>query len=243
MTTTKCAIVMGATSGIGREVAIELARRGWKVGIAGRRKDRLEALRQSVEGIVAACHIDVTQADAPERLDELIAATGGMELYFHSSGIGWQNLGLEAEKELQTVATNGMGFTRMVGHAFRRLAEHGGGRIACISSIAGTKGLGAAPAYSATKRFQSHYMECLAQLARIRQLPVRITDVRPGFVATDLIANANYPLQLSAVQVARQIVDALEQGKRVVTIDWRYRLLVFFWKWLPGWLWVRLRVR
>ena len=243
MTTTKCAIVMGATSGIGREVAIELARRGWKVGIAGRRKDRLEALRQSVEGIVAACPIDVTQADAPERLDELIAATGGMELYFHSSGIGWQNLGLEAEKELQTVATNGMGFTRMVGHAFRRLAEHGGGRIACISSIAGTKGLGAAPAYSATKRFQSHYMECLAQLARIRQLPVRITDVRPGFVATDLIANANYPLQLSAVQVARQIVDALEQGKRVVTIDWRYRLLVFFWKWLPGWLWVRLRVR
>lgn len=237
------AIVMGATSGIGREVALELARRGWLVGIAGRRTERLAALQAAAEGIVATAQIDITRPDAPEQLDRLVAATGGMDLYFHSSGIGWQNLSLEEEKELQTVATNGMGFVRMVGHAFNRLKQNGGGRIACISSIAGTKGLGAAPAYSSTKRFQQHYLECLDQLARMQRWPVRITDIRPGFVATELIANGHYPLQLSAAQVARQIVDAVEQGKRTVTIDWRYRLLVFFWKWIPGWLWVRLPVR
>ena len=150
------AIVMGATSGIGREVALELARRGWLVGIAGRRTERLAALQAAAEGIVATAQIDITRPDALEQLDRLVAATGGMDLYFHSSGIGWQNLSLEEEKELQTVATNGMGFVRMVGHAFNRLKQNGGGRIACISSIAGTKGLGAAPAYSSTKRFQQH---------------------------------------------------------------------------------------
>ena len=155
----KYAIVMGATSGIGREVALELARRGWTVGVAGRRAERLSALVCGTEGIVAARAIDVTGEEAPALLEELAAATGGMDLYFHSSGIGWQNLDLEVGKELQTVATNAAGFVRMVDTAFHWMRRHGGGHIACISSIAGTKGLGAAPAYSSTKRFQSHYIE------------------------------------------------------------------------------------
>ena len=115
-------------------------------------------------------------------------------------------------------------------------------RIACITSIAGTKGLGAAPAYSATKRMQNHYLECLSQLARMRRLPIRITDVRPGFVATDLISGSSYPLQLKADDVAKGIVHAIEKKKEVVTIDWRYAILVFFWRIIPRWLWVRLRI-
>ena len=239
----KYAIVMGATSGIGREVALELARRGWTVGVAGRRAERLSALVRGTEGIVAARAIDVTGEEAPALLEELAAATGGMDLYFHSSGIGWQNLNIEVGKELQTVATNAAGFVRMVDTAFHWMRRHGGGHIACISSIAGTKGLGAAPAYSSTKRFQSHYIESLTQLARLQGLSVRFTDFRPGFVATDLIANGHYPLQLSAARVARQMVDALERNRRVVVIDWRYRLLVVGWRLIPRWLWVRLRIR
>ena len=239
----KYAIVMGATSGIGREVALELARRGWTVGVAGRRAERLSALVRGTEGIVAARAIDVTGEEAPALLEELAAVMGGMDLYFHSSGIGWQNLDLEVGKELQTVATNAAGFVRMVDTAFHWMRRHGGGHIACISSIAGTKGLGAAPAYSSTKRFQSHYIESLTQLARLQGLSVRFTDFRPGFVATDLIANGHYPLQLSAARVARQMVDALERNRRVVVIDWRYRLLVVGWRLIPRWLWVRLRIR
>ena len=62
-------------------------------------------------------------------------------------------------------------------------------------------------------------------------------------MATDLIANGHYPLQLSAARVARQMVDALERNRRVVVIDWRYRLLVVGWRLIPRWLWVRLRIR
>lgn len=240
------AIVMGATSGIGMEVAKLLAKNGWQVGIAGRRVDRLKDLKDAQKGIVCFQQIDVTATDAPVLLMQLIEELGGMDMYFHSSGIGWQNTTLDIEKELKTMETNGTGFVRMVDTAFNWFAEKHGtkspSRIACITSIAGTKGLGAAPAYSATKRFQTHYLECLSQQARMHHLPIAITDIRPGFVKTDLIANSNYPLQLDAKDVARSIVNAIEHGKEVKVIDWRYALLVFFWRMIPRWVWTRMKI-
>ena len=74
----------------------------------------------------------------------------------------------------------------------------------------------------------------------MRHLNIDITYIRPGFVATDLIAGSHFPLQLKAEDVARTIVRAIEQGREVVTIDWRYRLLVAAWQLIPRWLWVRL---
>lgn len=247
----KKAIVMGATSGIGMEVAKLLAAKGWQVGIAGRRIERLQALIPDNKatpqgGIICYQQIDVTSAEAPSQLLELIDKLGGMDLYFHSSGIGWQNNSLDIEKELKTVETNGLGFTRMVDTAFNWFATHhqnnSKARIACITSIAGTKGLGAAPAYSATKRFQNHYLECLSQQARMRHLPISITDIRPGFVKTGLIAGSTYPLQLQPEDVAKHIVRAIEKGKEVKVIDWRYAILVFFWRLIPRGLWTRLRI-
>jgi short-subunit dehydrogenase len=239
------AIIVGATSGIGLEVAKVLAKKGWLVGIAGRRQELLEQIQQEHQNIVATEQIDVTQSDAPDHLQTLIENLGGMDLYFHSSGIGYQNTELDMERELATVETNAVGMTRMVGAAFHYFEAHPGqkGQIAVISSIAGTKGLGAAPAYSATKRYVNHYLECLTQLCHIRRLShISIHDIRPGFVRTALISGSNYPLQLDAAKVAQQIVKKLEQRRAIITIDWRYRLLVFFWRLIPRWLWVRMRI-
>ena len=272
-TMAKKAIVMGATSGIGMEVASLLAQRGWQVGIAGRRIDRLEEVKRNTNLLISespkaskgeiACYqqIDVTSPEAPSLLLKLIEKLGGMDLYFHSSGIGWQNNSLDIEKEMKTVETNGLGFVRMVDTAFNWFAQQNLGqepgqgqrqgkdrscetyRIACITSIAGTKGLGAAPAYSATKRFQNHYLECLTQQAHMRHLPITITDIRPGFVKTDLIAGSNYPLQLTPQEVALQIVNAIERGKSVKTIDWKYSILVSLWRMIPRWIWTRLTIK
>lgn len=144
----KRAIIVGASSGIGLEVARLLRQKGWTVGVAARRVERLAAFD-------VAAQIDVNDAEAGQRLVELAERLGGMDLYFHASGVGRQNRELQEDIELQTVETNGLGFTRMVGAAYRYMAGHGGGHIAVISSIAGTKGLGPAPAYSATKALQN----------------------------------------------------------------------------------------
>lgn len=243
----KKAIIVGATSGIGLEVAQELTRRGWEIGVAGRRYDKLVELQRSNLNVVATEVIDITDNDATQHLQTLIGKTGGIDLYFHSSGVGWQNPNLDIEKEMTTVSTNAMGFTRMVTYVWHWFVEHPEqeGHIAVISSIAGTKPLGAAPAYSATKRFINHYMECLEQLRRMQNLRrITLSDVRPGFVRTPLLSDGgNYPLQLDPKAVACEIVDGLERRQSIITVNWQYRLLVFFWRLIPRWLWIRMRIK
>lgn len=239
----KKAIVMGATSGIGCEVAKLLASKGYQVAIAGRREARIVELQAAVPGIVASKVIDICSGDAPQRLLQLAEEMGGIDLYFHSSGIGFQNPSLDEGKELSTVETNALGFTRMIGTAFRYFADKGSGQIAALSSIAGTKGLGAAPAYSATKALQNHYLEALAQLAAIRHLNITITDIRPGFVATDLLNDgAHYPMLMSKARVAEHAVEAVIKKKSVATIDWRYRILVALWRLVPHRIWRKMRI-
>ena len=240
----KKVIIIGATSGLGREVALIYIAQGWKVGVAGRREAELEALRAAYPEQVSAQALDVTQEDAPEILHALIEQVGGMDVFLLSSGIGKQNYTLETGLELATAATNVEGFIRMTNAAYHYFEKQGHGHLAVISSIAGTRGLGAAAAYSATKGFQNIYMDALDQLARMQKLNIRFTDIRPGFVATPLLTSSKkYPMLMDAPIVALDIVSAIEKKKRVAIIDWKFRLLVGFWRLIPKWIWLRLPVR
>ena len=240
----KKVIIIGATSGLGREVALIYIAQGWKVGVAGRREAELEALRAAYPEQVSAQALDVTHEDAPEKLQALIEQVGGMDVFLLSSGIGKQNYTLETELELATAATNVDGFIRMTNAAYHYFEKQGHGHLAVISSIAGTKGLGAAAAYSATKGFQNIYMDALDQLARMQKLNIRFTDIRPGFVATPLLTSSKkYPMLMEAPIVALDIVSAIAKKKRVAIIDWKFRLLVGFWRLIPKWIWLRLPVR
>ena len=240
----KKVIIIGATSGIGREVALVYIAQGWTVGVAGRREAELESLRAMAPEQVFTQVLDVTKDDATEHLQTLINKVGGMDLFLLSSGIGMQNYTLDTEIELATAATNVEGFIRMTNAAYHYFEKQGHGHLAVISSIAGTKGLGAAAAYSATKGFQHMYMDALDQLSRMQKLNISFTDIRPGFVATPLLkCSKRYPMLMQAPIVALDIVDALKRKKREAIIDWRFRLLVGFWRLIPKWLWLRLPIR
>ena len=241
----KRAIVIGASSGIGREVARLLISEGWTVGVAARR----EAMLQDLGAAATAC-IDVTAEEATRRLRQLIADVGGMDLFFYASGIGHQNRQLREDIEISTMQTNGLGFTRMIGEAYRYFAERQEqdgtkewGHIAAITSIAGTKGLGPAPAYSATKSMQNVYLQALEQQAHQRGLRIRFTDIRPGFVDTALLkGDFHYPMMLQPKNVAREIVSAIKAHNHIRVIDWRYRLLTAFWRRIPRCLWRHFRL-
>lgn len=239
----KKVIIIGASSGIGQQVARLFLAKGYRIGVAARREERLQAIRQEAPDRVETVVIDVTADDAPARLRELIQRLGGMDLFFYASGVGKQNRTLSPEIELNTVNTNGMGFTRMIGEAYRYFAEQGQGHIAAITSIAGTKGLGPAPSYSATKAMQNVYLQALEQQANSRGLKIRFTDIRPGFVDTDLLSgDFHYPMMLKPDKVARQIVKAVENHRHVVVIDWKYAIVTALWRRLPRPLWRHLKI-
>lgn len=237
-------VIVGATSGIGLETARTCIREGWRVGIAGRRTEALEALQAEAPEQIEIGQIDITHDHAPEALQQLIEKLGGMDIYLHCSGIGSQNPALDPAIEIATARTNAEGFIRMVTAVFNHFRINGGGHIAAISSIAGTKGLGTAPAYSATKRMQNTYLDALAQLAHMEHLPIRITDIRPGFVATALLNDGRrYPMLMRPERVAAQILRAIKKHKRRIVIDRRYAVMVFFWQLIPEWLWERLTIK
>lgn len=238
-------VIIGASSGLGKEITSQFAQMGWTIGIAARRIDALKELQQQFpESIVATEQIDVTSVDAGEKLLSLIKNVGGIDTLLLASGIGSQNPSLEIDIELNTVKTNTLGFSHIVDTAFNyfrnRSNDETPGQIAVISSIAGTMGLGIAPSYSATKRYQRHYIDALEQLAHFEKVNVKFTDIRPGFVDTPLLNNCRkFPMLMSIEYATPRIVKAILRRKRVSIIDWRWRIVVAFWHLFPRCIWRR----
>lgn len=239
------AIVMGASSGIGLEFARRLLDNGWKVGIAARRLEPLESLAKQYPGMAECAIIDITEFEATVKFDELIERLGGMDLYFHSSGIGNQNRMLEPEITQRICMTNVIGFSRMIDHAFNYFDNNNiEGQIAAISSVAGTGGLGVSSSYSATKAYNSYYMEALAQLSNIRGLGISITDVRPGFIKTALLSSEQkYPLVMSLDYASDYLYKRVMRKREVIYIDYKYAIICAIWKLIPRWLWIRLKLK
>lgn len=236
-------VIIGATSGIGETLTLLFVQAGWKVGIAGRREERLESLKKTAPESIVSLPMDVCSPNAGEHLLQLIEKLGGMDYYLHVSGIGLQNKKLEVTTELAITNTNAMGFVRMVDAAFNYLKVNGGGHIAAITSVAGTKGLGTAPAYSATKAFNNTYLQALAQLSSMEKLGISFTTIKPGFIATDLLnPKKKYPMMMSLSYASRIIFKALLRKKRVKIIDWRYAFLVRLLQFIPNALWERIRI-
>ena len=250
-TSDKRAIIIGATSGIGRAVAERLLSEGWTLGIAGRRTERLEEIRiRYGEDRVRIARMDITREDSVEALDSLLCEMGRVDLFLHVSGIGYQNRELDEDKEKRTIETNCVGMVRIVSHFLNHVRSKAGEglyspsskvRIAVVSSIAGTRGMGTAPSYSASKSMQSSYVTALSQLCRMEGIPAVFSDIRPGFVLTEILSPVKkHPMAMNVETAAGYIVRGLEKGRRVITFDWKFVLAVAIWRMVPRPLWERI---
>lgn len=243
-------IIVGASSGMGMRIAADFARMGWRVGVAARRLDRLEALKANFPTQMEAMAIDVAAPDAAERFEKLIELIDGMDVLLYAAGTGWYNPELDRAKEQRTVDVNVKGFTTIVTAAFKyfeRTANVRPGRIAVITSVAGARGLGVSAAYSASKRYQWNYLTALDQLAHIRHVNVKFTDIRPGFVDTALLAQdpqkESLPLVMSVNYAAPLIEKAILRGRRTVYIDSRWAVITALMRSVPAPLWRRLSLQ
>lgn len=235
-------VIMGATSGLGRGVAEVYARAGWMVGACGRNAAALAELRAAYPERVVTAAIDINAPEAPARLTQLIEKLGGMDVYFHASGIFRENPGLNLDEELAVAKTNVMGFTAMVSTAFTWLRGCGHrGQIAAITSVAGTRGIADMAAYSASKSYGSTYLEALEQMARRDGFPIDITDIRPGWTRTPLLdPERRYPMAMNPDRVVAATVRAIMSRKSVAVIDLRWGLLTRAWRMLPRCVWTRV---
>lgn len=233
---------MGASSGIGLALAEALASRRVRVGLAARHTEPLKALQEKYPHFVEYMEIDITTPGAGDRLKLLAERTGGMDIYVHVAGIGYENPDLDPEREARMVRTNAAAFARMVSSAYRWMRDRGvRGQIAALTSVAGTNGMGRMAAYSASKTFAQKYLVALEQLSCMEHAHITFTDLRPGWVRTPLLKpDEHYPMEMDTDHVVRLIIKAIVRRRRVAVIDWRWNVVVGLWRLLPDALWVKI---
>ena len=237
-------VIAGATSGLGLALAHRFIEAGWTVGATGRNATALTALQKEAPEHVTTMQLDVNAPDAPERLAELAAALGGMDLYLHCAGILLDNPELRPDTEAAMAMTNAVGMARMLAAAFGYFRDsRRRGRIVAISSVAGCRGLGDLPAYSASKAFDQAYIEALRQEADRQRLPLRVVDIRPGWTRTPLLdSGREYLFEMPAERVTDLIFRASLHARRTATIGLRWRVLTALERLVPAALWQRLHL-
>ncbi|MBI3377898.1 MAG: SDR family NAD(P)-dependent oxidoreductase [Nitrospirae bacterium] len=235
------AIIIGATSGIGKELAKVMSQNNYIVGLAGRRTHLLDELKESLPNNSLIKRIDVAKADeAITQLNDLISEMGDVDLIVISSGVGFINDDLCWSNEKETIDVNVAGFTAMANVAMHYFISNGSGHLVSISSIAALRGDSSAPAYNASKAFISNYMEGLRKKISKSGIPIVVTDIQPGFVDTAMAKGDGLFWVASPQKAAQQIYKAIERKKKHAYITKRWRLIGWLMKTMPEFIYNRM---
>ena len=230
----KKAIIVGATSGIGRELAVILSRHGYTLGLIGRRNHCLEELERSLAARVFARQIDVAETTkAMEAISQLIEDMQGVDLVVISAGVGFINPDLNWCDEKATIDTNVSGFAAVANVAFRYFERVGAGHLVGISSIAALRGSRACPAYNASKAFVSNYLEGLRHRTARARRSIVVTDIQPGFVDTAMAKGEGLFWVATPQEAAKQIHRAIQRKAKRAYVTKRWRLFAWLYRVLP----------
>ncbi len=237
----KNAIIIGASSGIGKALATILSQQSYCVALLARREELLADLQQSLPGKTYTRQLDIADVDAVQTvLSELIHEMGNIDLIVVSAGVGYINKRLTLDKELETIAINVTGFTTACNIAFKHFVQNKQGHLVGISSISAIRGHGQTLAYNASKAYMSSYLQGLCHRAIKSKLPIVVTDIKPGYVATAMAKGDGMFWVSSPEKAAQQIYAAIKKKKRHVYITKRWRMVAWLLKLLPDFIYHRV---
>jgi short-subunit dehydrogenase len=230
----KKAIIIGATSGIGKGLAQKLANENYVVGITGRRSELLNELKSQNPNVFHPKTFDIIDTKKiVENLENLTKELGGLDLLIISSGTGDLNENLDYEIEKRTIETNITGFTCIANWAFNYFEDQKAGHLVAITSVGGLRGSRIAPAYNSSKAYQINYLEGLRQKAQKLKKPIFVTDIRPGFVDTAMAKGEGQFWVASVEKATSQIYNAIKRKKKIAYITKRWRFIGIILKRIP----------
>ncbi len=233
-------IIIGATSGIGREMAKIYARAGNLVAVTGRRDELLHSLQlEFPDNIITEC-FDVTGNENIAHVDNLVKKMNGLDILIYNAGYGDVSEKVDWQIDKQTVDTNVKGFIEIVDHAFNYFQQQGHGQLVTTSSIASIRGSSYAPAYSASKAFQSTYFEGLYMKIKRMNSSIFVTDIQPGFIDTKMAKAEKRFWVAPPLKAATQIIHAIEKKKWRAYITHRWWVIAKIMKWAPGFIYHRV---
>jgi len=233
------AVIVGSSSGIGEALAKEMHRRGWRLALLARRLERLESLSAELGPATVVRAFDIADERAADVLARVLDELGKVDVVVISAGTGHLNPSLVAALDEETISVNVSGFTAAARTAVRHFLAHGGGHLIGITSVAALRGNHVGATYSASKAFQSVYLDGLRDLAARSGRSFAVTEVQPGFVDTAMM-RLDRPLfaiakrllvatsEVAARQIARTVLTRPKHAyvtRRYCVIAWLLRLL------------------
>lgn len=242
----KRAVIIGASTGIGNQLARILHAEGWTVGLTARRIQLLEQLQTELEpdgeDRILVRRMDVADADETiEVFEALIQQLGGMDLAVVNAGVGFHNPHLKWKHERNTIDINVTGFAAAAGVACRFFHEQKRGHLVGMSSVACHRGGRQAPAYAASKAFMSNYLEGLRMRAAHARLEITVTDVRPGFVDTPMTKGQKGMFWVAPVEKAsQQIYRAILRRRNIVYVTKRWWFMAALLKRMPDFVYAKI---
>ena len=230
--TNKTVLITGASSGIGKGLALEIAARGGRLGLLARREDLLKEVVEQISaknGTAIAVGADVRDASAVRAAaDRIRAELGPIDVMIANAGIGTTNHAsqLNPEQVAEVMNINVLGAVNTVAAVAPEMLERKSGQLVAISSLAGYRGLAKSAAYSASKAALSSFFESLR--IDLRHTGVTVTVIYPGFIKTPLTAGraAKMPYLMEFDDAVKKIVNAIEKGKRSYAFPWQLATIV-----------------
>jgi short-subunit dehydrogenase len=230
--TNKVVLITGASSGIGKGVALEIAARGAHLGLLARREELLneiveEARAKGVKAVAVAADVRDVEG-VREAADRVRAELGPIDILIANAGIGTADhaLRLTPEHAANVMSINMLGAVNSVAAVLPEMVERKQGRLVAISSLAAYRGLAKSAAYCASKAALSSYFESLR--IDLRGSGVGVTIIHPGFIKTDLTAGreAKMPYLMELDDGVRKIVSAIEREKKSYAFPWQLATIV-----------------
>lgn len=241
----KSIFITGASSGIGAALAKEYATPGITLGIAARRREKLQKLAEDCRAAGAQVwvyELDVTDGAACAAVaKKFLQATGHIDVLIANAGIGgWRHPADDtAEHVAEVVTTNVIGVTNIVMAFLPALQKQKSGQIVATSSIAAFARLPHGP-YSATKIAIRYLMD--GWRIDLATQGITCTTLYPGFIETEMTnrRNIRYPFYTSIDRAARAFRGAIDARRHDFIYPWQWRFLVPFAGFVPDWLWRRI---
>lgn len=232
----KKVIIIGATSGIGLQLARQMVQKGYRVGGCSRRRGLLEDLETELSPNFYGQPLDIRQLDHIEpALTTLIGKLGGMDICIISSGISKDNILLDWEVEYDILQTNILGYAAAVNFAARYFLKERQGQLVGITSLTKYFPNRSVPSYNASKIFASNYLSSMR--LRLRGKHLFVTEIIPGFIDTPMLKNPQRTFWLvPADKAARQIITAIEKKRKRLVVSKRWYLIRWLLPWLPHWI-------
>jgi len=225
-------MITGASSGIGRALAIDLAKRGARLGLLARRKDLLDQIVAEIESHGAkALALPASVQDAAAvgaAAEQLRAEFGPIDVLIANAGIGGTGdpAELKARDFAEVIEVNTIGAANCVAAVVPDMVARGSGHLVAISSLAAYRGLPKSAAYCASKAAVSAFFESLRLDLRPRKIDVTI--IHPGFIKTPLTAGrqAEMPFLMELDDAVAKILWAIETRRKSYAFPWQLASLV-----------------